>query len=304
MRYHFKQIAKVAFIILATLTVLVSIPYVINYLVLGGHLPFNNSVAGSNDVEQAWLVFWSNYLGCVVSSIVTFVVLYLSLRQNNTQNNRNREEAHNENSLLREAQDKQIRYERAMRHVSEIRATATSMYHSVVNSTTDEIYTIITLDNYSEIDFKHIRTLLITALDEINRSYIEMQMLLSYDGTRDEETDKLMGIIKRMSDESYACVSDLVKFFILCKSSSTMSDEAIKTEIYKYVADKQDRIQLPNYKIIWDIIIEEGLVDIRKNQSSIALKWHDEWVKINDLYLVSLRGLVSHYFQMAQSLIN
>lgn len=83
-----------------------------------------------------------------------------------------------------------------------------------------------------------------------------------------------------------------------------MSDEAIKTEIYKYVADKKDRIQLPNYKIIWDIIIEEGLVDIRKNQSSIALKWHDEWAKINDLYLVSLRELVSHYFQMAQSLIN
>lgn len=294
---------RISIIALLVLIIIVSIPYLINHLVLGGHLPFDLSVAGTNDVEQSWLMFWSNYLGCVVSSIVTFIVLYLTLRQNNRQNSINREDAHNENAMLREYQDKRFQYEKAMKHVSEIRMSAVSMYHSVVNSSTDEIYSIITLDENKEIDFKHIRTLLISVLDDINRSYIEMQMLLSYEGIRDDETDKLMDVIKKMSDESYSCVQDLFKFFILYRHSYTISDEAMKTEIYKYSADNKERIKLPDYKFIWDIIIDEGLMDIRKNRSTIALRWHDEWAKINGLYLVSLRGLVNHYYKKAQSIL-
>lgn len=297
------KIVKGILITILVLIIIVSIPYFINHLVLRGHLPCDPSIAGDNDLERSWLAFWSNYLGCIISSIITFVVLYLTLRQNNEQSRQNREDAHNENTMLREYQDKKFQYERAMTHVSDIRMAAVSMYHSLVNEKSDEIYSIITLDKNEEIDFKHIRALLLSVLDENKRSYIELQMLLSYDGTRNDKTEQLMEVIKKMSDESYQCIQDLVHLFILCRHSSETSRESIKSNIYKNSADNKERIKLPNYKLIWDIIIDEDLFDIKKNRPAIALKWHDEWTKVNDLYLVSLRGLVNHYFMEAQALI-
>lgn len=303
MKSSVSKIGKGVLLSILVLAIIISIPYVINHLVLGRNLPFNSSIAGTDDVERTWLVFWSNYLGCVISSIITFVVLFLTLKQNNEQNRKNREDAHNENSMLRDYQDKQFQYERAMKHVSEIRKAAVSMYHSQVNSNTDEIYTIISLDNPKDIDFKTVRTLLLSISNEVHRSYVEMQMLLSYDGIRDEKTDAQMELIQKMSDESFNYIRDLVHFYIMCMQSNIISDEALKAEIYKNSADNKERLKLPDHKNIWDIIIDENLMDIRKNRFIIVSKWNDEWIKIRDLYLISLRVLVNHYYMEAQSLI-
>lgn len=292
-----------ALIALLTLTILIAIPHLINYLVLKGKLLFDLSRAGVDDVERSWLMFWSNYFGCVVSSIVTFVVLYLTLKQNNKENNKNREEAHKENSLLREYQDKTARYERFMRYVSEIRTAAVSMYHSIVNSSTDEIYSMITLDKGDEFDLKRMRGLLLSVLDDAKRSYVEMSMLLSYESAKDDEAERLMRSVEKTSDELYDCIRDLIGFYFLCRGSSEMSKEAIKAEIYKSSKQNETRVRLPDYKYIWDIIIDEKLMDIQKNRSTIAIRWHDEWLKAESIFQSELKELVSHYYKKAQEII-
>lgn len=292
--------SRIILILFLIIIISVSIPYVINRLVLAHHLPFMSVIAGVDGVEQTWLVFWSSYLGCLISSIVTFVVLYLTLKQNNEQNNKNREEAHKENTILLQNQEKRFRYERAMQHVSDIRGCAVSLYHSLVNDKTDEIYTTIFLDEGTEIDFKHIRSLLITILDDYDRTYIEMQMLISYNGDRDEKTNELMKMVKQMSDELYDCISDLVWFIIISIKTSQNEISSVKSDVYEYASKNSKRIEIPNYKRIWDIIIDGKMMDIKKNRCNIVGQWHDEWGIIKDLYLASLRNLVGHFYDKAQ----
>jgi hypothetical protein len=72
--------------------------------------------------------------------------------------------------------------------------------------------------------------------------------------------------------------------------------------VYKYASEHTNRMVIPDYKYIWNIIIEKELMDIEKNRFEIVLKWHDEWHKINQLLLFSLRDLVKHYYDKAQEI--
>ena len=131
-----------------------------NFIVLNDHFPFGMDLAG--ETERSWLNFWASYFGCVFTSIVTFVVLYLTLLQNSIQNLQNREDAHKENQLLKDEQNKRFQYELSINHVSEIRSTAVLMYHSLVNSKVDTIYSRILLDRIDEIDIKELQSLLVS----------------------------------------------------------------------------------------------------------------------------------------------
>lgn len=274
----------------------ICIPLVVNLIVLNNSNLFGVDLAGATETERSWLNFWASYFGCVFSSIVTFIVLYLTLRQNNSQNLQNREEAHKENQLLKEEQNKRFQYELSLKHVSEIRSVAVLMYHSLVNSKVDTIFTRILLDQIDEIDTKELQSLLMSVLDEVNKSYIEMQMLLSYAGDRDSEVDKIMDLVKAVSDEAYDTVSDLMWFFILCKMKNP-NEITFRTEVFKYAAENAKRFKVPNQKHIWEIIIDKKLFNLLDNRHEIVLAWHDEWEKINDTYLVAIRGLVNHFYQ-------
>ena len=274
----------------------ICIPLVVNLIVLNNYNLFGVDLAGATETERSWLNFWANYFGCIFTSIVTFIVLYLTLRQNNSQNLQNREEAHKENQLLKEEQNKRFQYELSLKHVSEIRSVAVLMYHSLVNSKVDTIYTRLLLDQIDEIDTKELQSLLMSVLDEVNKSYIEMQMLLSYAGDRDSEVDKIMDLVKAVSDEAYDTVSDLMWLFILCKMKNP-NEISFRTEVFKYAAENAKRFKVPNQKHIWEIIIDKKLFNLLDNRHEIVLAWHDEWVKINDTYLVAIRGLVNHFYQ-------
>lgn len=280
----------------------ISVPYLINYLVLHNSIPFSSSISGNNDLERTWLVFWASYVGCVLSSVVTFIVLYLTLRQNDKENKKNRIDAHHENSLIRESQERALSYQRASHYVTEIRNSSVAMYHSVNNSKAEDIYSCISLEDLDAIDFKMIRTRLLEIQDDSNRAYVEMEMLLSYGAGRDEETEKCMKMIKKLSNESYDCIRDLIWFFIECKHSLSVNQDIIRSEVYKYASEHSDRIEIPDYQFIWSIIIENDLMDLKKNRFEIVSKWHDEWHKINQLLLLSLRGLVNHYYKKAQEI--
>lgn len=289
----------------------ICIPLVVNLIVLNNYNLFGVDLAGATETERSWLNFWANYFGCVFTSIVTFIVLYLTLRQNNSQNLQNREEAHKENQLLKEEQNKRFQYELSLKHVSEIRSVAVLMYHSLVNSKVDTIYTRLLLDQIDEIDTKELQSLLMSVLDDVNKSYIEMQMLLSYAGDRDSEVDKIMDLVKAVSDEAYDTVSDLMWLFILCKMKNP-NEITFRTEVFKYAAENAKRFKVPNQKHIWEIIIDKKLFNLLDNRHEIVLAWHDEWEKINDTYLVAIRGLVNHFYQktkkqmfnMAESLVS
>ena len=274
----------------------ICIPLVVNLIVLNNYNLFGVDLAGATETERSWLNFWASYFGCVFTSIVTFIVLYLTLRQNNSQNLQNREEAHKENQLLKEEQNKRFQYELSLKHVSEIRSVAVLMYHSLVNSKVDTIYTRLLLDQIDEIDTKELQSLLMSVLDEVNKSYIEMQMLLSYAGDRDSEVDKIMDLVKAVSDEAYDTVSDLMWLFILCKMKNP-NEMTFRTEVFKYAAENAKRFKVPNQKHIWEIIIDKKLFNLLDNRHEIVLAWHDEWEKINDTYLVAIRGLVNHFYQ-------
>lgn len=276
--------------------VVISIPWFVNQIVLNNHLPFGIDLAGKSEIERSWLNFWASYFGCIFSSIVTFVVLYLTLRQNNIQNLQNREDAHKENQLLKEEQNKRFQYELSLKHVSELRSVAVLMYHSLVNSKVDTIYTRVLLDQIDEIDIKELQSLLMSVLDEVNKSYIEMQMLLSYAGDRDSEVDKIMDLVKAVSDEAYESVSDLLWLFFLCRMEN-QNEKTYRTEIFKYAAENAKRFKVPNQKHIWEIIIDKKLFNLMDNRHEIVMAWHDEWEKINDTYLVAIRGLVNHFYQ-------
>lgn len=187
-----------------------------------------------------------------------------------------------------------------MHYVTEIRANAVTIYHSVNNSKAEDIYSCISLEKINEIDFKVIRARLLEIQDDSNRAYVEMEMLLSYGVGRDEETEKDMNMIKKLSDESYDCIRDLIWFYIECKHSQSVNQDIIRAEVYKYASEHEYRVAIPDYKHIWTIIIENNLMDIEKNRFEIVSKWHDEWHKINQLLLLSLRELVSHYYKKAQ----
>ena len=123
-----------------------------------------------------------------------------------------------------------------------------------------------------------------------------MQMLLSYAGDRDSEVDKIMDLVKAVSDEAYDTVSDLMWFFILCKMKNP-NEITFRTEVFKYAAENAKRFKVPNQKHIWEIIIDKKLFNLLDNRHEIVLAWHDEWEKINDTYLVAIRGLVNHFYQ-------
>ena len=290
-----KEVFKIISITFLVLMV-ICIPLFVNLIVLNNHFPFGLDLAGKTETERSWLNFWASYFSCVFTSIVTFVVLYLTLHQNNIQNLQNREDAHKENQLLKDEQNKRFQYEQSLNHVSEIRSVAVLMYHSLVNSKVDTIYTRILLDKIDDIDIKELQSLLVSVLDEVNKSYIEMQMLLSYAGDRDNEVDKIMDLVKKVSDEAYESVSDLLWLFFLCRSRNA-NEITYKTEVFKYAAENAKRFKVPNQKHIWDIIIEKELFSLLDNRSEIVMAWHDEWEKINDTYLVALRGLVNHFYQ-------
>ncbi len=289
-------------VIVLLICIFICVPYFINYLVVQNSLPFTSSLSGKNELERTWLVFWASYVGCVLSSVVTFIVLYLTLRQNDEENKKNREEAHYENSLVRNSQERALKFERAMHYVTEIRAKAVAIYHSVNNSKAEDIYSSISLEKINEVDFKMIRALLLEVQDDSNRAYVEMEMLLSYGVGRDEETEKYMNMIKKFTDESYDCIRDLIWFFIECKHSQSVNQDIIRSEVYKYASEHTDRVAIPDYKYIWNIIIENNLMEVEKNRFEIVSKWHDEWHKINQLLLLSLRGLVNHYYKKAQEI--
>lgn len=290
-----KEIFKIICIAILVLVV-ICIPLFVNLIVLNNYFPFGMDLAGKTETERSWLNFWASYFGCVFTSIVTFVVLYLTLHQNNIQNLQNREDAHKENQLLKDEQNKRFQYELSLNHVSEIRSVAVLMYHSLVNSKVDTIYTRMLLDKIDEIDIKELQSLLMSVLDEVNKSYIEMQMLLSYAGDRDSEVDKIMDLVKKVSDEAYESVSDLLWLFFLCRSRNT-NEITYKTEVFKYAAENAKRVKVPNQKHIWEIIIDKELFSLLDNRYEIVMAWHDEWEKINDTYLVALRGLVNHFYQ-------
>lgn len=295
-----KRVLKIVGIILFILIVL-SIPLLINLIIKKSLIQFGNNLAGTTELERVWLSFWASYFGCVFTSVVTFVVLYLTIRQNNIQNARNREETHKENLQLKEVQDKRFQYELSLNHVSEIRSTAVLMYHSLANSKVDTMYTRILLDKIDDIDVKEIQALMMSIFDESNKSYIEMQMLLSYSGERDAEVDKLMDLVKTVSDESYNYICDL--FWVFVMSRTTSADKAnYQAEVYKYASENSKRIVMPEQKHIWDIIIEKKMFNFPKNRFDIVMAWHDEWKKINDTYLVAIRGLVNHFYQKTKLL--
>ena len=289
-------------VIVLLICIYIFVPYLINYLVTKSCLPFSISLSGKNELERTWLVFWASYIGCVLSSIVTFTVLFLTLRQNDKENKKNRDEAHCENLLIRESQERSNKYERAMHYVSEIRASAVSVYHAVNNSKAEDIYTRISLEGLNVIDFKAIRSLLLEIEDDSTRACVEMEMIFSYGALKDEEAEKYMKMIKRLSDESYDCIRDLIWFYIECKHSLSVNQDVIRSEVYKYASEHTNRMVIPDYKYIWNIIIEKELMDIEKNRFEIVLKWHDEWHKINQLLLFSLRDLVKHYYDKAQEI--
>ena len=295
-----KRVLKIVGIIFFFLIVL-SIPLLINLIITKSLIPFGHNWAGATELERVWLYFWASYFGCVFTSVVTFVVLYLTIRQNNIQNAKNRKEAHKENLQIQEVQDKRFQYELSLNHISEIRSTAVLMYHSFINSKVDTMYTRILLDKIDDIDVKEIQTLMMSVFDESNKAYIEMQMLLSYSGDRDAEVDKLMDLVKKVSDESYYFICDLFWVFVM---SRTLSDDKtnLQAEVYKYSSENSKRIVMPEQKHIWDIIIEKKMFNIPKNRFNIVMAWHDEWKKINDTYLVALRGLVNHYYQKTKLL--
>ena len=293
---------KPVLVICLLICVFIAVPYLINYLVIHNSLPFSSSLSGANEIERTWLVFWASYVGCVFSSIVTFIVLFLTLRQNDKQNRKNREDAHYENQLVRDSHERMLKYEQALLYVREMSSYAANMYHSVVNRKAEEVYSIIALDNIRDIDMSVIRTRLLEIQDDMNRSFIAMQLLLSYGSKPDDEADKLMNVIKMMSDASYDSIRDLIWFLIECKHTLSTNGETITAEVYKYASEHSDRIKLPDHKYIWEIIIENNLMDITANRFEIVSKWHDEWHKINQLYLVSLRGLVDHYYKKAQAI--
>ena len=68
---------KTLFIILVISTILI-IPIAINFLLMLP-TPFKLNVLGS---KEDWLSFWGTYIGGIIASSVSFVILYLTLLQN------------------------------------------------------------------------------------------------------------------------------------------------------------------------------------------------------------------------------
>lgn len=68
---------KTLFIILVISTILI-IPIVINFLLMLP-TPFKLNVLGS---KEDWLSFWGTYIGGIIASSVSFVILYLTLLHN------------------------------------------------------------------------------------------------------------------------------------------------------------------------------------------------------------------------------
>ena len=75
------------------------------------------------------------------------------------------------------------------------------------------------------------------------------------------------------------------------------NETTYRTEIFKYAAENAKRFKVPNQKHIWEIIIDRKLFNLLDNRHEIVIAWHDEWEKINDTYLVAIRGLVNHFYQ-------
>ena len=292
------KVFKISCIFLLVIVVM-SIPFVVNIIVMNNYSPLGLDLAGDTEIERSWLNFWASYFGCVFSSIITFVVLYLTLRQNEIQNAKNREDAHKENLLLRDVQNNRFQYELSLNHVSEIRSAAVSMYLSLFNSKVDTIYTRILLDKINEINIKEMQSLLMSILDDVNKTYIEMQMLLSYSGERDNEVDKIMDLVKAVSDGAYDAVRDLIWILLLCRLEKN-DVTTYRAEVFKYATENSKRFKAPNQKHIWEIIIERNLFCLSENRYEIVMVWHDEWVKINDTYLVALRGLVNHFYMQTK----
>lgn len=77
------SILKYIFIALGLLAVLILLPVILAPIFHISHIDFYFNYGGK---ESDWITFWGNYLGAVITGIISFVILWYTIKTNKEEN--------------------------------------------------------------------------------------------------------------------------------------------------------------------------------------------------------------------------
>lgn len=191
---------KVIAVLIGALAIIL-VPFLINWLVASSAPKWLTPIAGSSETEVAWIGFWANYIGSIFATSVAFIVLYKTLKQNELENIRNRKDAHHENIVTSERQVKQLSYEVARQHLSDIRNTLVDCFMATGQEKSNDLFwaLLITDDSF---DLERQRDSIAKVVDDENRAFYKLELLYPKSG-RNEEVDRILHDIHRYSVESH-----------------------------------------------------------------------------------------------------
>lgn len=93
-------------------------------------IPASVQIVGDN---TNWLIFWSNYLGAIISTLTTLFVLYRTLQQNQEENKNNRTANEQANEKNRQLQINVLKYQQQMQWLNSFRETS-AQYIQIYNA--------------------------------------------------------------------------------------------------------------------------------------------------------------------------
>lgn len=292
-------------LIVCAIVAIVLIPFLINWLVASDSPKWLLPIAGSGTAEAAWMGFWANYIGSIFAACVAFVVLYKTLKQNEIENIKNRNDAHAENVAIAKNQERQLRYEVARQHLFDVRNTLVDCYMALEQEKTNDLFWSLRQDEI-EIDLLAQRNSIAEIVDDENRAYYKLELLFPKP-ERNDKVVRIMTDIRKYSVESHMCLSDLVwlaQYYSDPELDLTNQAE-IDDSVHKRGENqiKFNRLQKEGYKTIDKIIIENKWFDFEVEKDSILNAWQSARNKVNGYLLSSLNELNEYQTARVEGII-
>lgn len=283
--------------------VIVIVPYLINWLV---HLssPKWLSISGTTETESVWIGFWASYIGSILAACVAFIVLYKTLKQNERENILNRNDAHSENLSNSQRQLELLSYEVSRQHLSDIRNTLVDCFMALEQEKTNDLLWHLKQENTYQIDLSTERDSISKVVDDENRAYYKLELLIPQ-SSRDDEVDRIMRDIRAYSIESHMCLSDLVWLAQLYSNPSLdLSNQAeISDSVSELYNRNRSRLNKEGYNTIDRIIVDNKWYDFQYNKDAILKEWQRGRSEVNRYLLNSLIEMNEHQTQKAESII-
>ena len=295
----------IVFIVIGVIATIL-IPFLINWLVASNAPTWLSPIAGSSDTEVAWIGFWANYIGSIIATCVAFIVLYKTLRQNELENQLNRKDAHSENMENSERQVKQLSYEVARQHLSEIRNTLVDCFMAMEQEKSNDLFWVLKKEDIFDLDLDEQRNSIAKVVDDENRAFYKLELLYPKSG-RNEEVNRIMNDIRRYSVESHMCLSDLLWLAQFYTDSSI--DLTNQAEIGDMVQERKakkprSRLSKESYYTVDEFIITNSLFDFSFNKDKILTAWQTGRDIVNTLLLDSLNELNEYQTKAVESILN